>query len=233
MTQTETILREPVRASLTLRSRLQALLANYIFDGRFKGGDRLIERELCELTGASRPAIREALVYLESRGLLERQSFRGFRVVSLSVGKISEIFELRMVLETFAAELFVERASDEELARLEGIFFKMERSVKKYDRVRLRELKYEYYEALFIGARNPELWKALDSIVYRVFYLRSRLLSNADRRKASIEEFRALTSALLTRNKPLAREASLIHLKNARDALVAQIVESGASGTVR
>jgi DNA-binding GntR family transcriptional regulator len=42
-----------------------------IVSGRFQPGDRLIEKELCDLTGASRTSVREALRQLETEGLVE------------------------------------------------------------------------------------------------------------------------------------------------------------------
>jgi DNA-binding GntR family transcriptional regulator len=50
----------------TLRSRVQRQLRNAILDGRYEAGQKLVERELCELTGASRSILGEALVGLEA-----------------------------------------------------------------------------------------------------------------------------------------------------------------------
>jgi DNA-binding GntR family transcriptional regulator len=47
-----------------LRSKVQRQLRNAILDGRYSAGQKLVERELCELTGASRSILREALVRL-------------------------------------------------------------------------------------------------------------------------------------------------------------------------
>ena len=81
--------------SSTLRSRTQEYLRSAILDGDYSAGQKLIERELCELTGASRSILREALVNLEANGLIERQSYCGFTVSTLSVKKVVEIFELK------------------------------------------------------------------------------------------------------------------------------------------
>ena len=51
-----------VRQDTTLRAQAQNVLRNAILDGYFKTGQKLVERELCELTGASRSILREALV---------------------------------------------------------------------------------------------------------------------------------------------------------------------------
>ncbi len=44
----------------TVRSMVAQKLREAIMSGTFKPGQRLVERELCEMTGVSRPSIREA-----------------------------------------------------------------------------------------------------------------------------------------------------------------------------
>ena len=117
---------EIITHDTTLRAQAQNTLRNAILNGRFKAGQKLIERELCELTGASRSILREALINLEANGLIERQSYRGFTVTQIGPRKVKEIFELRATLETLAAELFTERASDQEIQAVADVFIELE-----------------------------------------------------------------------------------------------------------
>jgi GntR family transcriptional regulator, trigonelline degradation regulator len=207
-------------ADETLRNRVQRELRAAILDGRYQAGQKLVERELCELTGASRSILREALVGLEMSGLVENESYRGYRVTLLSVRKVCEIFELRGSLETQAAELFAERASDAELGELEAMLARLEECVANADLAGMRELKASYYELLFSGCRNEEIRRALGNIIDRVHYLRARLMSDPKRREVSLAEMRRLTAALLARDRLAARAASLAHLAAARDTLL-------------
>jgi DNA-binding GntR family transcriptional regulator len=213
----------------TLRSRVQRELRNAILEGRYPAGQKLVERELCELTGASRSILREALVGLEVSGLVEFESYRGYRVTLLSARKVREIFELRSSLETQAAELFAERASEAELRELEGLLLRLQECVASGDLAGMRELKEDYYELLFSGCRNDEIRRALSNIIDRVHYLRSRLMSDPERRAVSLAEMQRLTSALVARDRLAARAACLAHLAAARDTLLDSMArESGA-----
>jgi DNA-binding GntR family transcriptional regulator len=212
----------------TRRTRVQRELRSAILDGRFPAGQKLVERELCELTGASRSILREALAGLEYSGLVESESYRGYRVTLLSVRKICEIFELRSSLETQAAELFAERASEAEFAELEDLLHELEDCVTRGDVAAMRELKERYYELLFSGCRNEEIRRALSNIIDRVHYLRGKLMSDPARRLVSLAEMRRLTAALVARDRLAARAASLAHLAAARDTLLeAMAQESG------
>ena len=210
----------------TLRSKVQRQLRNAILDGRYSAGQKLVERELCELTGASRSILREALVGLEASGLVESESYRGYRVTLLSVRKICEIFELRASLETQAAELFAERASDAEMVELQSLLVDLEKSVVNADLPAMRLIKERYYELLFSGCRNGEIRRALENIIDRVHYLRGRLMSSADRRAVSLTEMKRLTAALLARDQLAARAASLAHLAAARDAVLESMAQN-------
>lgn len=217
--------RPEVPEDSTLRPLAQKVVRNAIIDGEFPAGQKLIERELCELTGASRSVLREALANLEATGLVERQSYCGFRVAELTARKAIEIFELRSCLETLAAELFAARASDEEIAALGRAFAVIERCAEKFDLKEMRDAKERYYDILFSGCRNEEIGQALNNVIDRISFLRSRLLLNEERRAASIEDFRRLTDALVERNPVAVRAASLAHLEAAREAVLKVLAE--------
>ena len=208
---------ETVRPDPTLRAHIQNVLRNAILDGQFKAGQKLIERELCELTGASRSILREVLVKLEANGLIERQSYRGFRVTQISPRKVKEIFELRISLETLAAELFTERASEQEIVALKEVMRDLEQHIIHFDLGQVRAAKGRYYDILFTGCRNEEIRRALENVIGRIYYLRSQSMMDADRRAASLAEMKRLTTALINRDQLAARAASLTHLIAARD----------------
>ena len=203
-----------------LRARVENTVRGAIFDGVYPAGNKLVERELCELTGASRSILREALVSLEASGLILRESNRGYRVALLSARQVYEIFELRASLETLAAELFAERASDLEMDELKSLLDDLEACVTSGDLTQMRLVKERYYELLFSGCRNREIRRALENIIDRVHYLRGLLMSDPERRRESLEEMRRLTAALLARDRLEARAASIAHLTAARDTVL-------------
>jgi DNA-binding GntR family transcriptional regulator len=221
------------RLDTTLRAQAQSLLRNAILDGHFTVGQKLVERELCAFTGASRSVLREALVNLEANGLIERQSYCGFSVVQLNAQTVREIFELRSSLETFAAELFTERASAPEMAALSDAQRTLEECLVTFDLGLMRNAKERYYEVLFTGCRNGEVRRALEHVIDRIYLLRSRLLMDPARREHSLVEMRRLTAALINRDRLEARAASLAHLEAARDAMLIRLAQSDAEADVK
>ena len=108
-------------------------------DGTFVPGARLpAERELAEMLGISRPSLREALIALETAGLIEtrigdgtyvRADLGGGRVFPLSGRDMGpgplEQFEARRAVECAAAELAAVRADAEDRAALTACLVRM------------------------------------------------------------------------------------------------------------
>src|SRR3954447_2534975 len=90
----------------TVRSMVAQKLREAIMSGTFKPGQRLIERELCELAGVSRPSIREALRLLEADGLVTIIPNRGVVVSKISFEEAEQIYAARALLEGYVVREF-------------------------------------------------------------------------------------------------------------------------------
>jgi GntR family transcriptional regulator, trigonelline degradation regulator len=75
-----------------------------IISGRFKPGDRLIEKQLTEQLGLSRHPVREALARLHREGFVEVRLNRGAIVASLEPATILEVYELRAAFGNIALQ---------------------------------------------------------------------------------------------------------------------------------
>ena len=113
----------------TVRSMVAQKLREAIMSGTLKPGQRLVERELCEMMGVSRPSIREALRVLEADGLVNTVPHRGPVVSTISLEEARQLYAARAVLEGFAGrecarlrDPDVVRRIGEALARLKAAF---------------------------------------------------------------------------------------------------------------
>tara|TARA_R110002096_G_scaffold424348_2_gene632215 strand:+ start:2555 stop:3289 length:735 start_codon:yes stop_codon:yes gene_type:complete len=84
---------------------LADIFRNKIIDGNLLPGTRLVEAELCKLYSVSRGSVREALRVLESEDLIEVEKHRSPTVKGVNIKKFSQMFEVRSVLEAYAANL--------------------------------------------------------------------------------------------------------------------------------
>lgn len=191
-----------------------------ILDGNIQPGAKLIERELTQTTGVSRSALREALASLDEKGLVQREPYRGYRVTNLTKKQVQDLYELREVVESQAAELFALRATDSDLKDLSVAFSYLKDNIFHQDMAVVRRAKVNYYSVIYAGCKNVELERALSNLIERIFYLRGRSLLAQSRRKKSLAEFKALTDALIRRDRKGAREITRQHLKAAKEAIL-------------
>jgi len=134
-----------------IRDRVVHDLREAIIAGRLKPGERIRERELVSLLGVSRSPLREAIRILETEGLITSLAHRGARVSELSAVDLHDMLDVRIMLESFAARLFIERLDEAVLRAMEE---QVERSRAPGYRVDLQEnfdLGLEFHD-LLVGA---------------------------------------------------------------------------------
>jgi DNA-binding GntR family transcriptional regulator len=110
----EEAVRSESTADIAARRISQAILS-----GALTPGTRLREESLAATYGVSRTPIREALILLNSTGLVELTRNRGATVLKLTVQDIAEVYHVRAVLESEAARLAARRATDDLVDLLE------------------------------------------------------------------------------------------------------------------
>ncbi len=102
----------------SLRSQAAAFLRNAILSGEFKPGTVLNEKELADRFGVSKTPIREGLSLLEHEGLVQTIARRGYIVTPITVQHIHELFDLRIILESAAAERAALQITDAQVQAL-------------------------------------------------------------------------------------------------------------------
>ncbi len=90
-----------------------------IIDQRLPPGAKLSEAALCEAFSVGRMRIRQSLLLLASREVVELLPNRGAFVASPSAEQAREVFEARLMIEPTVARLAAERATDDDLKKLE------------------------------------------------------------------------------------------------------------------
>jgi DNA-binding GntR family transcriptional regulator len=198
-------------------------LRQAIIDGHFAPGARLTERELCEVLGVSRTIVRESLRQLEAEGWVENVPYCGPIVSQMSADEAQQLYEIRAALEGWAAKKCAERATDAQLAELGKLTEQMAKVEKKGDVQGLIEIIEEFHSKLLLSAGNPMLSEYLLSLRSRMLQLRRISLTQNGRARHSVDEKRALFTALKSRDGDRARTARETHVLKAGKAVVAAI----------
>lgn len=201
-----------------VRAQVLQNLREAILNRTFQPGQRLVERELCELTGVSRTTIREALRQLESEGLVRLLANQGPVVAKMSTEEAHDLYDVRGVLEALAASRFAASASDEEVAKLVATTDAIEQTISDGDLAELVARKDDFYSVLLDGARNAVVRSVLKSLWGRIAYLRATSLRRPKRSQETLTEVRAITDAIVRRDADAAWTLSRDHVRRAAAA---------------
>ena len=204
-------------AAAPLRREIETRLRAAIVDGRFKPGDRLIEREMCKLLGVSRASLREALRQLEAEELVTIVPHRGPVVSEITVEEAEQLYDVRAMLEGLAARRFAETASDEDIAVLRQALRAFADVVRGKSSVPLLTAKAGFYEVLLERCGNRIAGRILTQLNNRVGLLRSTSMSQKGRIRHTLAEVTRIVDAIERRDPAGAWQATVEHVTRAAE----------------
>jgi DNA-binding GntR family transcriptional regulator len=194
-----------------------------IIDGRLAPGRRLKEEELAGELGMSRTPVREALLLLQSEGLVESIPRRGATVRSYAADDLDDMYQLRAVLEGYAARRAATRISAEDVARLDE-------SCARFDRLRaeddLRDLVKEnlfFHNVVLEAAESDRLGPLVRKVIEIPLVYKSFYWYSPEQKLISEHYHRQLTRALGVGDAERAEMIMTQHVLEARDFLLAQV----------
>jgi DNA-binding GntR family transcriptional regulator len=142
-------------------------LRQEILAGTHAAGSWLREEELAASLGVSRTPVREALQRLQAEGLVELVPNRGAQVSPWSDTDLDDIFELRALLEGYAARRAAE-AGSRELSGLLALCEEMEQRLENLDKQaynEITELNLQFHRAVHLDSANRLLPGLLSGVI--------------------------------------------------------------------
>lgn len=202
--------RDTSRTEYVYRHICQALR-----EGRFRQGDRIREDEVAKMLGVSRTPVREALLRLRSRGLIEFTAGRGAGVIVLSRAQVLELYAMREILEGAAARMAAEHATPAEISYLSYV---MDQFGQTKDPARMAQVNVAFHRSISDGAHNQYLIESLDQLRDALALLQGTTFSVKGRPATADAEHRAIYEAIKNRDADAAEQAARTHIRNARMA---------------
>jgi len=140
-----------------MSDRMTIELENDVIFGVYAPGSRIIEDRVMERYGVKRHAVRNAFSELEARGLLVRRPNRGVEVVDFTPDEVDALYDLRIILETAAAERTALPCDPKIVAKLDDIAQQHAEAVRDQDFRAVFWLNQEFHEVQYSCCGNPRL----------------------------------------------------------------------------
>lgn len=226
MDQTQDLTLRIDHPATTLREIAVEKLRNAIIAGRFSGGDRLVERSLCDQLGVSRSVVREAIRYLEAEGLVEIRPRGGPVVARLDWRQARQIYDIRLLLEAEAAADCARKADAAVKARLRAALADLQAAFFDAAPQRLYAATTTFYEAIFGAAGHDIAWEIVQRLNSRISRLRALTLATTNRSISGPAHMARICEAICDNDPEAATDAVREHLRDAAE-IARRLLEAG------
>jgi len=195
-----------------IRERVVDALRDAIIAGRLKPGERIRERELVALLGVSRSPLREAIRILETEGLISTLAHRGARVSELSAADLRDMLDVRIMLETFAARLAIERLDDAALQAMEAQVNRARAAGARVDLEANFELGLGFHDMLVAASGNRKVAQIHESLKRHQRRYQHFAFTRVGRDLRALDEHAEIVGALRRRDLAAVEQGLRAHL---------------------
>ena len=200
---------EPIDTSFSFKNKAYAALKNVIVSMdvyRSRQDIRLDERQLAQDFGVSRTPVREAMAQLEREGFVRSVPRRGIYIVRKTKIEVIEMITAWAALESMAARLITERASDAEIVSLREMFATFEDGALRAHLDEYSEANIEFHQTIIRLSGNGVLISLAENLFTHMRMIRRKTIVEQDRVERSIRDHMNIIEALEARDPARAEE---------------------------
>jgi DNA-binding GntR family transcriptional regulator len=180
----------------TVTESVHGQLRQAVLRGQLKPGQYLVELDVARQYGVSRGPAREALRLLQQEGFLDVIPRRGYIVAPITVTKVRELFDLRMILEVAAAARATRNATPQEVDHLERLVGDPYSPGDPESYSRFLAQNKAFHSAVCRLARNTRVSRIVESLLDELERLFHLGLDVRDRSELLVQEHRDLVAAM-------------------------------------
>jgi DNA-binding GntR family transcriptional regulator len=213
--------------TIASKSNAYTEVRKLLLGGEVRPGQRLSHRSLAKDLGLSRSPVREALLQLEAEGLIEHRPQSGVYLREVSPQELEELYDMRLLVEPYAAERAALLASSAQIERLHAACEEVAGIAKRpnlarwleaaENRRRLSTLDIEFHSTILAAANNRVARRFFEnaqviSLVVSWNHLKADTAILAKRVAPTAKHHRAICEAIKKRDPVAARKLMRAHI---------------------
>jgi DNA-binding GntR family transcriptional regulator len=205
-------------AGESLAGKVVDAICSGVLRGRYVPGQKLIESDLTRTIKVSRGPVREALTRLEADGIVRISRNKGAYICSLSRTETEDLFEILVVITPLISRIAAEKIAKTKDARrikeAEDLLRKFNDPALSLDQY--MDMRRQFYDALISIGANSQMNSVMPLMRIHLVRLQFQPYIRPHDRKESLDEYRAITQAVLAGDKVAAERAMKNHVKRIR-----------------
>jgi DNA-binding GntR family transcriptional regulator len=216
---------------LDLTEKTYRLLKDQILKRDMKPGEKIAVDIVADGLGISRTPVVLALDRLANDGLVSILPRRGTFVTELTVRDVVELFDIRELIETYAAGLIIKRGQTQK-------FLKMVEAPLALTTHAVVNDDYQDYDSFITGDRdmhmslvsfsdNQHLIHMYESLSVHMQVARFHYLASVESAREAVYEHDAIIKGFLDENQEEVEQALRLHISNVKNRLLAILNQNG------
>jgi DNA-binding GntR family transcriptional regulator len=216
--------RQPGESATTYQQQAYDLVKARIMNLDLKPGQYVTDNQIADELNISRTPVRDALRLLEHEGFLINEARRGWKVYSLSLEDIHEIFDTKVALEGMIARRAVECQDEGLRSALREAMDRMHRAAEADDPDAWQEADSQLHHIIFAMGANERATRIIQNLNEQWHRVRIGFLAMQGRIERSNPEHEAIVESILVGDGQEAERLMRIYLNNVREELVRLLV---------
>jgi DNA-binding GntR family transcriptional regulator len=200
---------------------IDRVIVDAILAGRLRPGARLGEQALAKLFDVSRTIVREALIRLETRGLIHSSARRGWFVVEPSVEEVLEAFQARRAIETGILRI-VDSVPTKVIDMLRAHIAQEREAIAANDIAARSYLLADFHVCMVTAFENHMLAEILRDLTARTILI-AALYQSVHDASESCDEHERITDCLAAGDIEGAARQMISHIGNVESGLTRRV----------
>lgn len=214
---------ESLKPQKTLVEQVYERILDAICDGTLPAGARVTQDELAARLQVSRQPVMSALGLLRQQGFLVEHGRRGLQVAAVDRGHFDAIYELRSVLEPWAAARAAERMTPDLLARGRALVERGKRVAAAGDARATLQADIDFHNFIYEAAGNPLVFESMQQHWQHLRRSMGEVLRRPRFTEKVWREHAAVLDAIAAGDRAGAARLIAAHVHEARDRVGAEL----------
>jgi DNA-binding GntR family transcriptional regulator len=192
--------------------------------GTYPGGSWIREMTIAQLAKVSRTSVRQALNVLAIEGFVELHPNRGAMVVDWNDENLLEVFDVRVMLESYACELAAERASALDIVTMKkqaDLFSELVEKDHQHLRQKITLANNELHQKILQACGNQRLSTLLVAVVQVPMVHQTFARYELEDLRRSASQHQDLVQAISRKDREWARATMMAHLLSGKQVIFA------------
>ncbi len=205
---------KPVTKS-TLKNEISNRIKEMILTNRLQPGQPIVIDKLAEEFGVSHTPVREALAMLERDGLIVLNSYKNPQVANVTAKDVNEVFEMRLMTESWAVGHAAENLSEAQIERIAQMLQVARQEAGNNNFAPHLKVDLLLHETILRSTNNTLFWKVAQRIHERSIHVRALVEASGTAHEIYqiIDEHELIIQALRAHDPERARKAMVAHLE--------------------